>query len=167
MPNLKQKIAMHNKKIRTRNQQRDPPGCNCMQGVEVCPLGGQCQMTEVIYKAEVNGEGLTPETYTGLTSQTFKKRYYGHTSSFANRDSNSSTTLSSYIWDLKDLDLNYNISWSVIDRCKPFNPVTKRCNLCIKEKFHIIFQPDGASLNRRSELFSACRHRKKRLLSNI
>ena len=103
MPNLKQKIAMHNKKIRTRNQQRDPPGCNCMQGVEVCPLGGQCQMTEVIYKAEVNGEGLTPETYTGLTSQTFKKRYYGHTSSFANRDSNSSTTMSSYIWDLKDL----------------------------------------------------------------
>ena len=124
-------------------------------------------MTEVIYKAEVNGEGLTPETYTGLTSQTFKKRYYGHTSSFANRDSNSSTTLSSYIWDLKDLDLNYNISWSDIARGKPFNPVTKRCNLCIKEKFHIIFQPDGASLNRRSELFSACRHRKKKLLSNI
>ena len=124
-------------------------------------------MPEVIYKVEVNGEGLTPETYTGLTSQTLKKRYHGHTSSFAKRDSNSSTNLSSYIWDLKDLDMNYNISWSVIDRGKPFNPVTKRCNLCIKEKFHIIFQPDGASLNRRSELFSACRHRKKRLLSNI
>ena len=124
-------------------------------------------MTEVIYKAEVNGEGLAPETYTGLTSQTFKKRYYGHTSSFANRDSNSSTTLSSYIWDLKDLDLNYDISWSVIDRGKPFNPVTRRCNLCIKEKFHIIFQPEGASLNKRSELFSTCRHRKKKLLSNI
>ena len=74
--------------------------------------------------------------------------------------SSSSTTLSSYIWDLKDLDLNYDISWCVIDRGKPSNPVTRRCNLCIKEKFHIIFQPEGASLNKRSELFSTCRHRK-------
>ena len=32
-------------------------------------------------------------------------------------------------------------------------------NLCLREKFCIIFKPEGASLNGRSELFSTCRHR--------
>ena len=38
--------------------------------------------------------------------------------------------------------------------------------LCIREKYFIIFQPEGASLNSRSELFTTCRHRKKQLLAN-
>ena len=167
MPNLKQKINMHNRRVQSQNQPMDPPGCNCTGGIQDCPLDGNCKIKEVIYQAEVSGEGLDTETYTGLTSQSFKKRYYGHTSSFTHRDSTTSTTLSSYIWDLKDLNCDFNIKWSVIDRGKPFNPVTRRCNLCTLEKYHIIFQPEGATLNKRSELFSACRHRKKDLLCNI
>ena len=103
----------------------------------------------------------------GYASRTFKQRFYGHSHSFNNRDSTTSTTLSSYIWDLKDQDRDFNLSWNVIDRGKAFNPVTRKCNLCVKEKFHIIFQPEGASLNKRSELFSTCRHRKKDLLCNL
>ena len=131
------------------------------------PLGGQCKIKGVIYRADVTTPGLPVQTYTGLASRTFKERFYGHTSSFNHRDSSSSTTLSSYLWGLKDHNKNFNLSWSIIDRGKAFNPVTKRCNLCIKEKFHIIFQPEGASLNKRSELFSTCRHRKKNLLCNL
>ena len=115
----------------------------------------------------LNIPGLPTETHTGLTSRTFKQRYYGHTSSFNHRDSTSSTTLSSYSCGLKDQDRNFNLSWSIIDRGKAFNPVTRRCNLSTKEKFHLIFQPEGASLNKRSEMFSTCRHRKKNLLSNL
>ena len=78
-----------------------------------------------------------------------------------------STTLSSYIWDLKDKNKRYNIKWTAIDRAPRFNPITKKCRLCLKEKYYIIFQPDGAQLNERSELFSTCRHRRKDLLANI
>ena len=108
--------------------------------------------------ADVASPGLTTQTYTGLTSRTFKQSFYGHSHSFNNRDSTTSTTLSSCIWELKDQDRDFNLSWSVIDRGKYFNPVTRRCNLCVKEKFHNIFQPEGASLNKRSELFSICQH---------
>ena len=123
-------------------------------------------MNSVIYKAEVIENNNTSNTYTGLTSNTFKERFYGHRHSFKKRDSNHSTTLSSHIWDLKDKNENYEINWSIIDRAKDFNPDTKKCRLCIKEKYYIIFQPEGASLNDRSELYSTCRHRKKKLLAN-
>ena len=98
--------------------------------------------------------------------QYFKKRYYGHRHSFKNRNSEHSTTLSSHIWNLKDKNENYSIKWKVIDRASKFNPITRKCRLCIKEKYHIIFQPEGATLNERSELFSTCRHRLDKLLEN-
>ena len=78
-----------------------------------------------------------------------------------------STTLSSYIWELKDKNLDYNIKWTAVDRAPRFNPITKKCRLCLKEKYYIIFQPEGAELNERSELFSTCRHRTRDLLSNV
>ena len=168
MPNFKQKVAMHNSRIRrSQTQINNQPGCNCTGGTEECPLRGSCKIKGVIYRADVASPGLTTQTYTGLTSNTFKQRFYGHSHSFNNRDSTTSTNLSSYIWDLKDKGRDFNLSWNVIDRGKAFNPVTRRCNLCVKEKFHIIFQPEGASLNKRSELFSTCRHRKKDLLCNL
>ena len=157
---------MHNRQVRGNSQPQEVSGCNCMGGISECPLSGNCLVKGVIYKAEVSGSDLETETYTGLTSRSFKERYYGHTSSFNHRDSSSSTTLSKYLWQLKDNDQHFNIAWSVIDRGKAFNPVTRKCNLCTKEKYHIIFQPEGASLNKRSELFSTCRHRKKDLICN-
>ena len=104
---------------------------------------------------------------TGLTGNTFKERYYGHTSSFRHRDEEHSTTLSSHIWKLEDEGKQFRINWKIIDRGKKFNPSNRKCNLCLKEKFHIIFQPSGASLNKRSELFSTCRHRWQQLLENV
>jgi hypothetical protein len=74
--------------------------------------------------------------------------------------------LSSYIWKLEDENKNYDIGWEVIDRGKEFNPTSRKCLLCIKEKFHIIHHPAGSTLNSRSELFSTCRHRCDKLLSN-
>ena len=63
----------------------------------------------------------------------FKKRYYGHTSSFRNRDDKHSTTLSSHIWNIKDRHENYNLKWEIIDRGKEFNPTTRKCLLCLEE----------------------------------
>ena len=70
------------------------------------------------------------------------------------------------LFDQDILDI-FEIKWKIIDRGKRFNPSTRKCNLCLKEKYHIIFQPSSASLNKRSELFSTCRHRLQQLLENV
>ena len=85
-------------------------------------------------RATVEDTNNNSSTYTGLTSNTFKKRYYAHRSTFENEDHENPTTLSSHIWDLKNKNKNYNIKWSIIDRAKNFNPATKKCRLCLKEK---------------------------------
>ena len=84
-----------------------------------------------------------------------------------NRDANQNT-LSTYIWtELKDKgNIPYDIRWRVIDRGPTFNPVNYVCRLCTLEKYHILFNPAGASLNQRSEFFSICRHIKPQLLAH-
>ena len=167
MPNMKQKISNHNSKIKKTEEERQPTfGCNCTRAMGPCPLGGHCLVDSVVYKAEVTEDSSVTNTYTGLTSNTFKQRYYGHRHSFKYRNSDHSTTLSSHLWNLKDKNENYEVKWNIIDRAKEFNPNTRKCRLCLKEKYYIIFQPEGATLNDRSELFSTCRHRKKKLLAN-
>ena len=129
-------------------------------------MNGGCQAKSVVYKATVTDQDNKVNTYTGLTSMTFKKRYQGHKHSFTHRDSDSTTTLSSHLWKLKDEGKDFSLKWEVVDKAPPFNPVTRKCRLCLKEKFYILFEPDGASLNKRSELFSTCRHRLSQLLEN-
>ena len=177
MPNMKKQISRHNHRVLNPiNQQVAPPECNCRN--PPCPLNGACiSNRSVIYKATVeeidnnnnnNNTNINKrETYTGLTKNTFKKRYDGHNSTFNNRDQSNKTTLAAHIWKLKDKGVKYTLSWSIIERGAPFNPSTRRCSLCLKEKFHIIFHPAGASLNERTELFSVCRHRQDMLLEKI
>ena len=167
MPNMGQAISRHNNRIAAENQpQPDPPGCNCRGGPNSCPVKGACQTQGVVYQATVvrEDQGKT-ETYTGLTSRHFKDRLYEHTQDF-NNEKRTGTTLSNHIWKLKNQKINHTISWKILARSKPFNPATRKCNLCIREKYYIIFKPEGATLNSRSELFSTCRHRKKLLLEN-
>ena len=139
---------------------------NCAGVMGPCPLDGKCLTRSVIYRAEVKDRNNNKQTYTGLTAGTFKKRYYSHRNSFNNRNSENSTTLSSHIWNLQDKQEDFDINWRVIDRARVFNPINRRCGLCTKEKYYIIFQPEGATLNQRSELYSTCRHRLRELLAN-
>ena len=62
-------------------------------------------------------------------------------------DAPNSTTLSSHVWRLKDERKTYDTSWKLVDLDPDFNPVTCKCRLCLKDKYHIIFQPEGATLN--------------------
>ena len=104
--------------------------------------------------------------YIGLTESTFKTRYTYHKYTFKTPKHRNSTELSKLVWKLKDNNINYNIKWSIIDRALPYSNKTKRCNLCITEKFHIIYSDSQSILNRRSEFLSKCRHSSKFLLSN-
>ena len=141
-------------------------GSNCTGAMGECPLNGNCLIKGVVYRAEVNTENET-FTYTGLTNRTFKERFYKHRRSFKEQIPEESTTLSRKVWGLKNSNEDFNIQWRIIDRGRPYNPKTRKCNLCTKEKFYIMFDPDGANLNQRSELFSTCRHRTQDLLCNL
>ena len=107
------------------------------------------------------------ETYTGVTANTFKQRLAGHKTDTNYLRYRHNTTLSDHIWSLKEQDKEYDLKWMLIDRGKAFNPIQKKCQICLKEKFHIMYNRSGASLNRREEVFNTCRHRKQNLLSNL
>ena len=145
-----------------QNLQNLQNNCNCRKKEE-CPLNGNCQEKEVIYQATVSSEGVPDENYIGLTAGTFKKRFDGHSSNFRNQDIKG-TTLSKYIWKLKEEDRNFEIDWKIICNAKPFSPVNEQCALCTTEKFFIIFKPELATLNARNELGAHCRHKHRVLL---
>ena len=121
----------------------------------------------MIYKATVNQTQTNgEENYVGLTGDTFKLRFGNHKKSFKHETFSTESTLSSYIWKLKSENIEYKISWKTIDKGKPFSTITNTCQLCTKEKFYIIFNPELASLNNRNELGSHCRHKIRNLLKN-
>ena len=169
MPNMHQIISRHNKKVMNKDNaaENTTNNCNCRMK-DTCPLNGQCQTTGVIYQATVKRQDNDKdETYVGLTENTFKTRYNAHKHSFRNQNNKNATTLSQYIWKLKDNGISHSLKWRVLDRGKAFTPETKDCNLCLKEKQHILYMPKLASLNSRNELISTCRHKSKYLLRNI
>ena len=167
MPNMSSAISGHNKKLLRdiSSNSNEDHGCNCTGGVEECPLNGQCQMKEVVYKAVVSTDEGQKE-YIGQTKNTFKMRYDGHTDSFRNFGRRKKTTLSKHIWSLKGQNKDFKIDWSVATVAKPYSRETKRCQLCNAEKTFIIQQDQVVALNQRSELMTWCRHREEHLLTN-
>ena len=99
--------------------------------------------------------------YIGLSSTPFKQRLANHTASFNNKSKANSTELSKYVWQLKQNQEKYLLQWSIVQRSASYNPITKKCNLCLSEKFHIMAAPQNTCLNKRSELISSCRHKQK------
>ena len=48
-----------------------------------------------------------------------------------------------------------------------YNPLSKKCRICLKEKYFIMHRRDGSTLNKRSEVYNTCRHRRGKLLVNV
>ena len=133
-----------------------------------CPLNGECQQEGVVYQAVIERQDNKEiQSYIGITEGPFKFRLNNDNNTFRKAKNKNSTSLSKYIWDLKDNDIKFSIKWRVIKRCKAYKSSSKRCNLCLHEKFLIICHPELGTLNSRNELISACRHRKKHLLANF
>ena len=157
-------ISKHNAKV-MKPPADETSKCNCRKD-RVCPLQGKCLTSSVVYQATVTPDTGKEENYIGLTSNTFKQRWSQHKSSFNNKSKANETTLSQYIWKLKEKNVKHVISWKIVCRANQFSPITGRCDLCTREKFYIIFKPEMCSLNTRNELGTHCRHKKKALLDN-
>ena len=141
--------------------------CSCTrEKKDKCPLDQKCLSDNIVHQATVTQPNQETTTYIGQTSCDFKKRLAVHKQTF-NDTTASQTALSNYIHHLKDRGIEATITWKIIDRGKSFSPVTGVCHLCIKEAFYIIFRPELAKLNSRSEIFSACFHKKSALLVKV
>ena len=164
MPNMKCVIAGHNSKILKTNQKDNTtPPCS-HRGGNICPLDGKCKTSNVVYKATVTS-GTNIETYTGISEPPFRVRHENHKSDFRHSKNRGKTTLASHIWSLKDQNQDFNVNFEILKRARSFNPINRKCLLCTNEKYFILFNPEGATLNSRSEFFTSCRHKVNKLLS--
>ena len=76
------------------------------------------------------------------------------------------TSLSSYIWHLKDLGADFSTRWSVVRHAQAHRAGDKICSLCLAEKLAILHgSRDKECLNKRNELFNKCRHRNRVVLA--
>ena len=173
LPNMEQIISSHNKKVlnKSQNQPRsEERTCNCRKDRrDECPLGQKCLQSSVIYEAQISTSSQV-YSYIGLAGNTFKERYYGHTSSFRLPAARKKTELSKMVWNLKDTNEPFQINWKVIDRGRTTDGNSRSCDLCTTEKLHILRnskRTDRVPLNKRSEIVSKCRHSGKYTLASF
>ena len=163
---MKQIIDGHNKDILKKavqpHQVQPTKMCNCRNKAD-CPLKGECLVKEIVYQAEVT-TGERTETYVGLTAPEFKTRWRNHQMSFRHEKKKNDTEPSKYLWQLKESKKDFTITWKVLMKARAYTNLTKRCNLCMAEKVFIFTKPQTATLNKRNELISSCRHRRKYIL---
>ena len=165
MNNIKTMISGHNKSQLSKPKATADTTKNCNCKKSPCPMDKNCQADSIIYQAEVTTED-SQETYVGLCDTEFKLRYNNHQCSFNHERYRNVTQLSKHIWNLKDQKIKYQIKWKQVRQARSYTNVSKKCNLCLWEKYYIIRQRKTATLNKRSELMSECRHSKKFLLDN-
>ena len=132
----------------------------------MCPLGGECEISEIVYKATITNVSDT-KVYFGLTSRKFIERYRLHKSSMKLRDSKHHTTLSKEVWRLRDLGYSPSVTFTIHKRAKAAQAAATRCDLCITEKFSIITCTEPGLLNSNDELFSKCKHKAKWKISKV
>ena len=171
MPNVASIIKTHNNRILHSDSFSAPSGnqgrrCNC-RNKDQCPLDGACLTSSIVYKATVIAtDGSDCKDYYGLTEGTFKQRYNNHLTSFRHERHSNATELSKHVWALKREGTGFELKWSVCQTAPAYSSKSKACQLCVAEKLCIITADKRSLLNKRSELVSTCRHRRKHLLSN-
>ena len=169
MPNMAAHIASHNKNIIEKFRKDPAPvqrTCNCQQPNN-CPLDGNCLQEAVVYRADITPETDGKQFYIGLTERPFKGRWSDHCTSFQYPKYRNKSKLSGFVWKMKDKRQRYNIKWSIIKRSNPYKAGSKRCNLCLWEKYHILKGNRDNMINKKDELISKCRHVDKFMLKNF
>ena len=103
---------------------------SCKCGIkESCQLGWECLQNNVVYRCKVKDSNDTNElNYIGLRENIYKDGFYKHINSFKYES-----------WDRKDNDSTPVMKWSIPVKENPYTNGSKRCQLCLTEKYHIIY----------------------------
>ena len=138
--NLSPIIRSHNNNMANGKK---PTNAKCNRRTKsVCPLDGNCQQNDVIYKCIVSTSVNPERVYFGTAEEQFKKRYYNHNKSLRHYSYANETTLSKYVWKIK---YKYNeipsLKWSAVKSVAWYWNISKRGLLCLHEKFEILNYP--------------------------
>ena len=164
MRNLDAVIKAHNRAI-LKAEEETTPACNCAGECILENRQHSCRTKGVVYKATVTAENER-KCYIGLASTTFKARYVNHKSSFKLAKKRNATVLSQHIWELKEKNKNFEISWEILKRVRPKKSGERKCLLCASEATMILFAGEEC-MNKRREIVSSCKHEKNLLLINV
>ena len=96
----------------------------------------------------------------------FKDRFGNHQKSLNHVTHKNDTELSKKFWEIKKRNGTAKIIWKIIRICPSYNPNSKRCLLCLNEKYEIATYKGDNLLNKRTEIINTCRHRSKYKLAN-
>ena len=134
---MRSKIAAHNRRVLFGGEETNHGGgCNCHIPIE-CPMEGECQVSDIIYKAEVlkEGEGRGEgHAYIGMASGEFKRRWYNHRQSFRDEGKEKSTELAKFIWNLKRRRVNYSVHFETLEFTSPYKKETGSSRMCTQER---------------------------------
>ena len=161
MPSMKAAVNGHNNRILSEESRDNRRKCNCPAGT-ACPMDGYCLSEDTLYSGKVSSNLPNYETrkYIGLSATEWKDRFYNHSLSFNNRNY-AKCEIAKEVWDIKDKGGEYKVKWEIIGHARSYNSIGKKCRLCTAEKLKILEDPDPKLLNKRDELISKCRHRRK------
>ena len=155
-------IAIHNSKVLSTSATTPSPEASCKcRYPQDCPIGGNCKGTCIVYKATIAVPNKPTKVYYRLAQGTFKARYSVYQHSLRNEERRFSTEYSKYMWDLKDLGLEGSTTWEIAKPAAIYKCGSRRCDLCLTEKLMIAMADSSSLFNKRSEIVSTCRHRKK------
>ena len=164
MPNMSSAIKQHNQKVLSSLQTNEIRQCKCRNPAS-CPLDGKCLTKTIVCKA-VASTITNSHTYYG-SSEDFKFPYNNHTKSFRHQHCKNDTEPSKHIWDLKNEGIRYNITWSIAAYASAYICGTRRCDLCITEKYIIASSNQKNLLNKRTEIILKYRYKNKFILKKI
>ena len=124
MPNFDRIIKAQNKRILNPEKVLRIEDCDCaVKGKTYTETNPRTNVVEERSKI-----------YLGLTEHTFFQRHKLHKTSFTNQRYSGSTALSSFIWDLKAIGVNFEVDFSIVKLARPYNRESKVCDLCLTEK---------------------------------
>ena len=166
MPSVKSIIEGHNRRIlNNKADLEEESKCNCPKNA-TCPLEGECLAKRYHIPSHGN-KGKRRRICRGNSYNIQVKTSKSQSIIQSGTETQFNGIISKHIWNLKDKNLNYAIKWRILSRASHYSNTTKRCNLCITEKYYILCKRGFATLNKRNELINKCRHKDKFLLRHL
>ena len=159
---------MHNQKVlNDKPNETWINNYNC-RNKDTCPLPKSCQTKCIVYQANIdcNIAGYKQKCYLGSCEKAFKDRFGNHKKLCNHAKHKNDPELSKEFWEIKKRSETPKITWKIIRISRSYNLNSKRCILCLNEKYEIATYKGDSLLNKRTEIINTCRHRSKYKLVN-
>ena len=109
--------------------------------------------------------GYKQKCYLGSCETTFKDRFGNHKKSFNHLNHKMIRNYQKNFGKSKSA-MEHQKNRKIIRICPSYNANSKRCLLCLNEKYDIATYKGDNLLNKRIEIINTCRHRSEYKLSN-